>query len=146
MPSDSHNSTMAGLTFSSLQPERCLLPYCCTYNAFFLDLLLLYPIHLCSLQSVDFVVSTWWLQTKSRLWFSKWLFWLQKFFSNSCWFVLLHNDSCQQMIIDMTGLHGAIVWCSMRGFSSNNKAVPHYIMFHIIIIIVYPKKANKQVQ
>ena len=45
MPSDKHSSITAqatGLIFSlfKLQPERCLLVYCSTYNAFFMDLLM----------------------------------------------------------------------------------------------------------
>ena len=44
MPSDKHNLITAkamGLIFHcsmSLRPDRCLLAYCSTYNAFFMDL------------------------------------------------------------------------------------------------------------
>jgi len=48
----------------SLQSERCLLPYRCTYNAFFMDLTRPSFVHHSSLfttKSVDLMVGMWWL-------------------------------------------------------------------------------------
>jgi len=67
---DLHNSTMVKATglifhcYTSLQPERYLLPHCYTCNAFFMDLpvpsFATYSSSL-TMKSIDFVVDTWWL-------------------------------------------------------------------------------------
>jgi len=67
MSSDKRNSAMArdiGLLFcclTLLQPEKHFLGHCCSYNTFFMDLLVLsFVSHLSLLtrKSVDFVVGT----------------------------------------------------------------------------------------
>jgi len=139
MPSDSRNSTMAkatGLIFcclTLLQPKRCLLPYHCTCNAFFMDFprpSFVYHWSLFTTKSVDLVVGT-------SIRNFQWLLWLQKFFLNSCWFVLLHNGlnvadevSSFQAINTLVGRAVRLFQCSMHGFTSNNKAVPYIVYFN----------------
>jgi len=121
MPSDSHNSTMAkamGLTFllfniTSAQEVPFAIPL---YIQCILHGLTRFVSLCLSQKSVNFVVGTWWLPFVMEIICN--LLWLQKFFLNSCWFILLYNGlniagnkaSCFQMIIDITGACSAVVF------------------------------------
>jgi len=67
MPSDWCNSTMVNVwawffhCSTSLQPKRCLFPYRCTYNVFFMDLpwpSFVYHSSLFTMKSVDLVMAS----------------------------------------------------------------------------------------
>jgi len=74
----------------SLQHERCLLPYRCTCNAFFMDLPRLSFVSHSSLFTTKSVDCTWWLPFLPEIVCSGYCDY-NKFFLNSCWFVLLIN-------------------------------------------------------
>jgi len=66
--SDKHNLTIAKATYNlfccsmSLEPERCLLPYHCTSNVFFMDLPVSYFVsHLSFAHHKNGWILTWWL-------------------------------------------------------------------------------------
>jgi len=77
------------------QYEGCLLPYCYTYNASFMDL----PVHssvsyssLLITKSVDFVNARDGFHSQWKLSVIFIVAWLQRFFSYSCWFILLYGS------------------------------------------------------
>jgi len=139
MPSDSHNLTMAkatGLIFFTVWHHFSSRSAFCHITVHTMHSSWTYqcpPFCLLTTKSVDFVVDTWWLpfiMEIIRNFHSSYIciLWLQKFFSNGCWSILLYNKfsneaSSFQMIIDITGHVVPLFWCGMHGFTSNNKAV-----------------------
>ena len=93
---DKYNSIMAkaaSLIFcylTSPQPKRYLLAYCCTYNAFFMNLAVSFFVsfHLSSQRRVSILCLS--ITKIVRNFNSGCVYWFQRFFSNSCWFILLH--------------------------------------------------------